>query len=74
MKNKPIRMCILCKDRLEKNKLLRLQYINQEIINYTYESRSFYLCYKCTNDNNRLYGRVKKMFKQSNIKLKFTIN
>jgi len=43
----PFRMCISCKERIEQNKLVRLQCKNREIVPYSYEGRSFYLCKDC---------------------------
>lgn len=67
-------MCIVCRGRLPKDELLRLQYKNQEIINFTYDARSFYLCFKCVDSLPKVTNRIKKIFKQDNIKLNFTIN
>jgi len=46
-KHKPIRMCINCRIRFEKTKLLRLQCKNKNITSFSNKGRSFYLCQKC---------------------------
>jgi predicted RNA-binding protein YlxR (DUF448 family) len=74
MKKIPIRMCILCRNRLSRESLLRLQYREHEIINYTYEARSFYLCNNCVDNSSKILKRLKNMFKQNNIILNFTTN
>ena len=46
-KHTPVRMCISCKERIEQDKLIRLQCINKEIIPYSQKGRSFYICKNC---------------------------
>ncbi len=46
---KPIRMCISCRKKLEKSKLLRLQCQNKKLVLFTGNGRSFYICHECIN-------------------------
>jgi predicted RNA-binding protein YlxR (DUF448 family) len=62
---KPIRMCILCRNRFEQSSLLRLQVNNGKIVAFTKEGRSFYLCKKCLSHDSE------KLIKLLNGKLKF---
>ena len=50
-KHTPVRMCISCKERLEQNRLIRLQCKNKKIITYSNEGRSFYICKNCLSSN-----------------------
>lgn len=52
--SKPIRMCIVCKNREAQNSLIRLQCINKKLIKYSGVGRSFYICKNCI-DNKRLF-------------------
>ncbi|AXX91333.1 hypothetical protein CPU12_03380 [Malaciobacter molluscorum LMG 25693] len=49
---RPLRMCIVCKARLEKKELLRLKCEDKKLKKYDDTGRSFYLCYSCTNHLN----------------------
>ncbi|RXJ99268.1 hypothetical protein CRU98_07870 [Arcobacter sp. CECT 8986] len=49
---RPLRMCIVCRARLEKKELLRLKCEDKKLIKYDNKGRSFYLCYSCTNHLN----------------------
>jgi predicted RNA-binding protein YlxR (DUF448 family) len=52
---KPIRMCIVCRERLLQEDLIRLQCKNSKLLEYSKVGRSFYLCKNCLeNNNNRL--------------------
>ena len=73
MIKKPVRMCILCRTRLCKSDLVRLQYQHQKIINYSYESRSFYACKDCAVLNSQVLKKTKKMFQNNNITLDYTV-
>jgi len=50
MKKKPIRMCIVCKNRFYQNELNRLQCKNSKLIKWEGKGRSFYICKECIND------------------------
>ena len=51
-KRTPIRMCIVCRGRFEQDKLLRLQYIDGELVRHTKIGRSFYICRECMGSKN----------------------
>ncbi|WP_236618674.1 DUF448 domain-containing protein [Lebetimonas sp. JH292] len=46
---KQIRMCVACRKREKQSNLYRLQCINNELIKFTGNGRSFYVCEKCIN-------------------------
>jgi len=45
--NKPLRMCISCRDRVAQSKLLRLQCNDGSIEVFKGSGRSFYICENC---------------------------
>jgi len=47
---KPLRMCITCRVRLEKSKLLRLQCKNKKLVRFSGDGRSFYICNECIDN------------------------
>lgn len=61
---KPIRMCILCRQRFEQNLLLRFQVNNEKIIEFTQRGRSFYICEECLRHDSE------KLIKLLNMKLR----
>ena len=49
--NRPIRMCINCRGRIEQHSLIRLQCIDGEVRPFRQNSgRSFYICHNCLED------------------------
>lgn len=46
---KPIRMCIVCRSKEEKNSMLRLQCKDSKLISFDGFGRSFYMCKECQN-------------------------
>jgi len=52
-KHIPFRMCISCRQRIEQNKMVRLQCKNREIIPYSKDGRSFYVCKDCFKDTKQ---------------------
>ncbi|DAB32094.1 MAG TPA: hypothetical protein CFH79_05760 [Sulfurospirillum sp. UBA11407] len=68
--NKPIRMCILCKERFEQNSLLRFQANNGKIVEFSHRGRSFYICKQCLlNDSMRLVKLLNSKLKMQNKKI-----
>ena len=65
--DKPIRMCIVCRDRIPQRDLYRFQLKNGEIVNFTKKGRSFYLCGRCID------SKEKKIEKILNSKFKINI-
>ncbi len=56
---KPLRMCVVCRGRLEKDNLLRLRCENKKLVPFNGYGRSFYICYKCLDEN--LEGNAKRI-------------
>ena len=48
----PIRMCIVCRERISQSKLLRLQCRSQALMKFEGMGRSFYICENCFNAKN----------------------
>ncbi|RXJ87436.1 DUF448 domain-containing protein [Arcobacter sp. CECT 8985] len=44
---RPLRTCIVCRAKLEKEELLRLKCENKKLLKYDNYGRSFYICYSC---------------------------
>lgn len=58
----PIRMCIVCKVRSDKNILLRFQCIDNVLTSFSGQGRSFYLCNSCAQaENKKQIERTKKV-------------
>ena len=55
---KPLRMCIVCRGRFEKENLLQLQCKDKKLVSFTGNGRSFYLCEACLDENSES-GRKK---------------
>jgi len=73
IKKKPTRMCISCRQKIVRIAMIRLQQRENKILTYQGTGRSFYVCYKCINDEKkirRLSKRFKEDFKQFNKFLK----
>jgi len=49
--SQPIRMCIICRERYDQHKLLRLQKLD-DIVRFSGNGRSFYLCKACLQKEN----------------------
>jgi len=47
--NQPIRMCIVCRQRFAQAALVRLQCKGGELVLFTGDGRSFYICTGCVN-------------------------
>ncbi|MEA1893254.1 MAG: DUF448 domain-containing protein [Campylobacterota bacterium] len=52
--NKPLRMCILCRDRQMQKMLLRLQCNDGSLDVFRGSGRSFYLCQNCIFEEKKL--------------------
>ena len=48
---KPLRMCIVCRARLNKENLLRLKCENKKLVSFDGYGRSFYICKTCLDEN-----------------------
>lgn len=56
-------MCIICRDRFEQNRLIRLQIKDGVLSEFTGFGRSFYLCKNCTKHNLKLIKILNNKFK-----------
>ncbi|KIM06554.1 MAG: hypothetical protein KU29_08450 [Sulfurovum sp. FS06-10] len=59
-KNKPVRMCLACRERELQKNLIRLQEDNHTIFPYTGQGRSFYLCTICCENEKKVKGLTKR--------------
>ncbi len=55
---KPIRMCIICRERFSQNFLYRFQKIDESIVLYKELGRSFYICENCIKHKE---NKIKKI-------------
>ena len=77
MKSKPVRMCIACRKREKQQNLIRLQRDGRNLIRYSGEGRSFYLCTKCLEGRhiaNIVAGREKIDIRSAEELIKELIN
>jgi predicted RNA-binding protein YlxR (DUF448 family) len=44
-----IRMCVVCRERDNRDKMVRLQCKNREVLPFSGVGRSFYICKSCIN-------------------------
>jgi len=58
-----IRMCIACRSKYPQKTLLRLRQDGKEVVTYTKNGRSFYICQACANNEKKVKGLTKR-FKQ----------
>ena len=54
----PIRMCIVCRTRVEQKSLFRLQIKSGEVVKFTGFGRSFYLCELCTQKDIKVLQKA----------------
>ena len=69
MKNKPIRMCIVCRGRYKQDTLIRFQLHNEKLVKFKKVGRSSYICSNCIElDEKRvvkvLNGKFKLKYKK----------
>jgi len=69
-KNNPIRMCISCRGRFEKDTLLRLQCKDKILTTFNGIGRSFYLCCECSKD---IKQTLKAIYKQCKNKADYEV-
>ena len=64
-------MCVVCRNRLFQDEMLRLQCKEKEIITFSGQNRSFYICKSCINDKklDKIIQRVCKVDKEKTKKL-----
>ena len=56
--SKPIRMCIVCKERLPQDILQRLQIVERELVVFSKVGRSFYICKACIINNEKKLVKI----------------
>lgn len=62
---KPLRMCVVCRSKLEKTSLLRLKCKDKKLIQYDGIGRSFYICYNCMEENfDKNAGKIEKALRK----------
>ncbi len=62
---KPIRMCIICRERYEQNRLIRFQLKSKKLVEFTKVGRSSYICDECIKlDKKRLEKILNGKFRQ----------
>ncbi len=54
----PIRMCIVCRTRIEQKALRRFQQLKGELVLFSGNGRSFYLCETCMKENEKKVIKV----------------
>ncbi len=59
-------MCVVCRNRLFQDEMLRLQCKEKEIITFSGQNRSFYICKSCINDKklDKIIQRICKVDKE----------
>ena len=63
---KPIRTCIVCRQKFEQNMLLRFKQKDKKLYSYDNNGRSFYICKECIsfledeNINSKNYKNLEK--------------
>ncbi len=68
-KHTPYRMCIVCRRKIAQKELIRLQCKNGDIMMFSGEGRSFYVCEVCLH-NKKLINYISKKCKISKEKAK----
>jgi predicted RNA-binding protein YlxR (DUF448 family) len=51
--HKPQRTCITCRGKFAQSKLVRLQCKDRQLVSYSHQGRSFYLCKDCVDDEKK---------------------
>ena len=59
--NKPIRTCVSCRVKFEQKELIRLQCIDKNLVKFSKNGRSFYLCNDCLKNQKKC---EKALFRQ----------
>jgi len=57
--HKPVRMCIVCRQKFFKEELYRMQCIKNKLVKWQGKGRSFYICPNCL-DNKKFVQYVSK--------------
>ncbi|MBD3841062.1 MAG: DUF448 domain-containing protein [Campylobacterales bacterium] len=62
----PIRTCIVCRDKQDQRKLLRIQCIDKELSLFTGVGRSSYICSNCLNGEEKKLQKALNRYCKSN--------
>ncbi len=63
---KPIRTCVICRNKFEQKKLLRLKCEDKKLVPFNHNGRSFYICNDCISilehkqSNQKDYKKIEK--------------
>ena len=57
---KPVRMCVVCRNRFFQSELFRLQCRDKELISFSGAGRSFYVCKGCISNKKFVNYIAKK--------------
>jgi len=58
-KHRPIRTCVVCRNRFYQDELNRIQCINKKLVLFTGIGRSFYVCNSC-KENKKFINYIAK--------------
>ena len=62
--HKPVRMCIVCRQKFLQDKLIRIQCVEGKLVKWQGYGRSFYICPEC-KDNKKFVRYVSKLCNSS---------
>ena len=64
--NKPLRMCVACRQRDTQSKLLRLQCESSQLSVFRGIGRSFYICLTCLDDPKKISKALMRQCRSGN--------
>lgn len=59
-KREPVRMCVACRTREAQKNLIRLQQKENQLTLFSGVGRSWYLCFRCIQDQKKHKGLIKR--------------
>ena len=65
--DKPIRMCVTCRERKEQDNLYRLQCLEGTLSTFSSKGRSFYICENCISQEKKVIKSIMRQCKGGNI-------
>ncbi|RDU74605.1 DUF448 domain-containing protein [Helicobacter anseris] len=72
-KDKPIRMCVVCRTRFIQRELIRLKVLNEKLVFFDGFGRSIYLCVDCLGDL-KVHHKLQKLKQISKDKEQLYLN
>ncbi|MEA3523109.1 MAG: DUF448 domain-containing protein [Campylobacterota bacterium] len=60
-------MCIVCRGKFAQSELVRLQCQERQLIPYSNQGRSFYLCKDCVEDNRKCAKTLARVCKSGEL-------